>query len=224
MPVIRYVSHRSERWYEFIVLYLHLQALLWAQVHQELLWDQFFPVQRDIKVSYIHIKYCTNNHRWFFLTYYFSFRSFESLWSSFSDITLQTSDETHRAIHWWDQPSFELWMLTYTDLNSFDFWVKCDVKLTVFPIIPAMPGLPLKPGKPWRQTKYEVKGLTCWVTAGKSHPLFKNCLLCRLQIPSGLVNLLDHVGPETQQTCSDYSSNTPCFGGFNQQNWCGQNN
>lgn len=40
-------------------------------------------------------------------TYNFSFWSSESLRTLFSNITLETSDETHTAIHWWDQPSLQ---------------------------------------------------------------------------------------------------------------------
>lgn len=87
--------------------YLHLQAPLWVLLPQDLLWAQFYPVERHIRVSFIHLV-CTcetNSHKSKSFSYNFSFGSFESLWSFFSAVTLETSDETHTAIHWWDQLS-----------------------------------------------------------------------------------------------------------------------
>lgn len=57
---------------------------------------------------YVHMAcyiYIYNVGFFFLSTYNFSFWSSESLWAFFSNITLEASDETHTAIHWWDQPS-----------------------------------------------------------------------------------------------------------------------
>lgn len=92
---IRYDSHCSDRWYKYRILNsvcLHLQALLWALVHQKLLWNQFYPVKRHTDTWYLHLMYTLKSQINFFFTYYFSFGSFESLWSFFSAITLETSD------------------------------------------------------------------------------------------------------------------------------------
>lgn len=79
---------------------MHLQAPLWVLLPQDLLWDQFYPVERHITVLLIHlinVKLRVTNQG--LLTYNFSFGSSESLWSSFSGVTLETSDETHTAIY-----------------------------------------------------------------------------------------------------------------------------
>lgn len=79
---------------------MHLQALLWVLHPQDHLWDQFYPVERQMIghrsiSSSIFLKLSSRIS----ITYNFSFGSFESLWSFFSSVTLETSDETHTAIH-----------------------------------------------------------------------------------------------------------------------------
>ena len=65
---------------------MHLQAPLWVQLLQGLLWDQFYPDETHIKVSLIHLFYIceTISHKSKSFTYNLSFGSSESLWSFFS--------------------------------------------------------------------------------------------------------------------------------------------
>lgn len=94
--------------YMYIISDLHSQAPLWVLLPQELLWDQFCPIESHIRenIYSTYLCYCKNSgHNSKCYTYNFSFWSFESLWSFFSSIALETSDETHTAIHWSDQSS-----------------------------------------------------------------------------------------------------------------------
>ncbi len=60
---IIYDPHASEGWCMLKKISdMYLQAPLWVLLPQDLLWDQFYPVERHIRVSFIHLIYtCDTN-------------------------------------------------------------------------------------------------------------------------------------------------------------------
>lgn len=145
---------------------MYLQAPPWVLLPLDLLWDQFYPIERHNNENTIHLidTHLNNSHNSRSYTYNFSFGSSESLWSFFPSITLETSDETHTAIHWLDQPTL---LAVYVTTKPYFCW-KCvsnKETLTVFPMMPGMPGLPLNPGRPWRQAAWgQTKHLNVWAS------------------------------------------------------------
>lgn len=194
---------------KMFILFIYLQVPLWVRLPQEFLWGQFYPVQRHtISHSSFHMSVHMSSYRCIYLelfTYNFSFWSFESLRPLFSDITLETSDETHTAIHWWDQPSllaancyqelFLFWCAWQTRRDSLSSrWCRrCQVCLWNLE----------NPGDKQRKTyfkcKKEIFASPAWRHCTRRAGLYsRSHLLCLLQLPSGPVNPWDHVGPENK--------------------------